>query len=136
LSRFLLLAVVLGISCAAAPPTPTESTTLPTTGSSSQSPSASVHATGTVTFSSCTPDGKCEYQGTITNDGPDCASNVRGVTHLLDATGKDIESQSWEILGRVRRGDTPFSGCCFLKSSVDGHRSVHTDVTSEPLPCI
>jgi len=95
-----------------------------------------LHATGAVTFSSCTPDGKCEFQGTITNDGPDCASNVRGVTHLVDAAGKEIESQAWEILGRVRRGDTPFSGCCFLKPSVDNHRSVHTDVTSEPLPCI
>jgi hypothetical protein len=135
LYRFLLLAGILGISCAAAPPTPSEPT-LPTTGSSSQSPSASVHATGTVTFPSCASDGKCSYEGTITNDGPDCSSNVRGVTHLLDAAGKEIESQSWDILGRVRRGDTPFSGCCFLKTSVDSHRGVHTEVTSEPLPCI
>ena len=132
--RFLLLAVITGISCAAAPSTPTASP-LPT-GNPAQSPSASVRAAGAVTFPSCTPDGKCSYQGTITNDGPDCASNVRGVTHLLDASGKEIEAQPWEILGRVRRGDTPFSACCFLKSSVDNHRSDRTDVTAEPLPCI
>jgi hypothetical protein len=101
-----------------------------------QSPSANVHATGDLNFANCTADGGCSYEGQIVNDGPDCASNVRGVTHLFDASGKEIEAQRWEILGRVRRGNTSYNGCCFSQAAVNAHRTYRTDVTFEPLPCI
>lgn len=99
------------------------------------SPSANVHATGKLSFPSCSAEG-CMYQGTVTNDGPDCASNVRGVTHLFDASGKQLETQPWQILGRVRRGETTYRGCCFTQGSVDSHRGDRTDVSFESLLCI
>jgi hypothetical protein len=98
-------------------------------------PSANVHPTGALSFPSCTAEG-CTFQGSVTNDGPDCASNVRGVTHLFDEPGKEIATQSWEILGRLRRGDRTYSGCCFSQAAVDAFRSYRTDVSFEPLPCI
>ena len=108
----------------------------PTTSSATVSPAANVHATGNLTFSSCSSKGGCTYQGSITNDGPDCASNVRGVTHLFDASGKEIEKQEWEILGRVRRGETSYSGCCFSQTAADTYRTYRTDVSFDPLLCI
>jgi hypothetical protein len=125
------VALVAALSAAVCTSSPTASQPGPM-----PSPSANVHATGEVTFPSCSDDGKCSFEGQVTNDGPDCASNVRGVTHLLDASGKEIEAQPWEILGRVRRGATSFSGCCFSRKSVDTYRSQRTDVSFEPLRCV
>jgi hypothetical protein len=101
-----------------------------------QSPAANVRATGNLTFPGCSSEGKCTYEGRVTNDGPDCASNVRGVTHLFDASGQEIETQQWDILGRVRRGETSYTGCCFSKTAVDTYRTYRTDVAFEPLLCI
>jgi len=120
--------------CGSLPTSPSGSTQSSTDGNF-QSPSANVHATGGITFPRCS-NGTCTFSGSVTNDGPDCASNVRGITHLLDASGKELESQSWEILGRVRGGNTGFSGCCFNQSSVNAYRTHRTDVSFEPLPCI
>jgi hypothetical protein len=78
----------------------------------------------------------CTYSGFVTNDGPDCASNVRGTTHLLDSSGKEFEAQSWVILGRVRGGTTPFSGCCFSQAAINAYRTQRTDVSFDSLPCI
>jgi hypothetical protein len=106
------------------------------TQSTIRSPSANVHATGALTFSGCSAEAGCSYSGFVTNDGPDCASNVRGVTHLLDASGKEIAMQQWEILGRVRGGETSYKGCCFSQAAVDAHSSYRTDVSFEALLCI
>jgi hypothetical protein len=124
------LAAVSAAACGATgepPATPT--TTL--TGS----PSANVHATGKLAFT-CSADGGCSYQGLVTNDGPDCASNVRGVTHLFDASGKEIASQAWKILGRLRRGDASYEGCCFSQAAVDAYSSYRTDVAFDALLCV
>jgi hypothetical protein len=107
-----------------------------TTSNATVSPAANVRATGNLTFASCSSKNGCNYQGLITNDGPDCASNVRGVTHLFDVSGKELEMQKWEILGRVRRGDTSYTGCCFSQTAVDAHRTYRTDVSFDALPCI
>jgi hypothetical protein len=101
-----------------------------------QSPAANVRATGSLAFASCSSEGGCTYQGLITNDGPDCASNVRGVTHLFDASGKEIETQQWDILGRVRRGETSYTGCCFSQTAVNTYRTYRTDVSFDALLCI
>jgi len=101
----------------------------------STTPAANLRATGNLTFASCS-EGRCTYQGLITNDGPDCASNVRGVTHLFDASGKEIETQQWEILGRVRRGETSYTGCCFSQTAVDTYRTYRTDVSFDALLCV
>ena len=95
-----------------------------------------MHATGELRFPSCSAEGQCTYQGSLTNDGPDCASNVRGVTHLYGASGEEIEKQEWEILGRVRRGETSYKGCCFSETAVKTYRTYRTDVSFEALPCV
>src|SRR6266581_3480356 len=100
-------------------------------GQSRRSPTgrrAPTPSSSTRSWASCS-EGRCTYQGLITNDGPDCASNVRGVTHLFDASGKEIETQQWEILGRVRRGETSYTGCCFSQTAVDTYSTYRTDVS-------
>lgn len=126
---------LIALSAAVCGSTLTEPTP-PAAGGGTQSPSANVHATGNLSFSNCPSDGRCTYEGQVVNDGPDCASNVRGVTHLFDASGKEIEKQQWEILGRVRRGQTAYTGCCFSQPAVNAYRTYRTDVTFEPLACI
>ena len=106
------------------------------TQSAVQSAAANVHATGKLSFTDCSPQGGCSYQGLVTNDGPDCASNVRGVTHLFDASGKELAAQQWEILGRLRRGEAAYQGCCFSQAAVDAYRSYRSDVSFDALPCI
>jgi hypothetical protein len=123
---------LVALSAAVCGSTPTQSTTSSTT----QSPATNVRATGNLTFASCSSEGRCTYQGLITNDGPDCASNVRGVTHLFDASGKEIETQQWDILGRVRRGETSYTGCCFSQTAVNTYRTYRTDVSFDALLCI
>jgi hypothetical protein len=87
-------------------------------------------------FSSCTNDG-CAFEGTVVNDGPGCAKNVTGVTHLLDADGKELEARSWTLDGRVRpRLEVAFSGCCFSSKAVGLYKSSRTEVSAEPLECI
>jgi len=100
--RFLLLAI-LGISCAAAPPTPTDST-LPTTGSSFQSPSASVHAIGTVTFPSCASDGKCSYDFLERAVGSEERADGSGSRDGHRKRGADLERQHREDRRRADRG--------------------------------
>lgn len=128
----LFVVVFSAAVCGSTPTEPTQSMMSIT----SQSPEAKVRAIGNLTFSSCSADGKCQYQGLITNDGPDCASNVRGVTHLFDASGKEIETQEWDILGRVRRGETPYTGCCFSQAALNAYRTYRTDVSFNALLCI
>ena len=130
---FLVAASATG--CAPTSAGPTQSTTTTTASGTTQSPSANVRATGSLTFGTCSSDG-CAYQGFVTNDGPDCASNVRGVTHLFDASGQEIAMQQWEILGRVRGGQTAYSGCCFSQAAVNAYRTFRTDVSFEALRCI
>ena len=87
-------------------------------------------------ISSCTNDG-CAFDGTVVNDGPGCAKNVTGVTHLLDADGKELEARSWTLDGRVRpRLEVPFNGCCFSSKAVASYKSSRTEVSAEPLECI
>jgi len=90
-----------------------------------------------LTFPRCTADGGCTFEGVVVNEGPGCAKNVAGVTHLLDAAGKEIEARPWTLNGRVRpRIEVPFDGCCFSAAAVDAHKSSRTEVTAEPLECI
>ena len=87
-------------------------------------------------FSTCTNDG-CVFEGTLVNDGPGCARNVTGVTHLLDADGKELEARPWTLDGRVRpRVQTPFGGCCFSSKAVGSYKRSRTEVSAEPLECI
>ena len=100
-------------------------------------PPAMVHAIGNLSFPNCS-DGKCAYEGQIINDGPECAVTVHGVTHLFDAAGKEIETQQWEVLGRVRPVPTPtaYTACCFSQTAVSTYRTYRTDVSFAPLKCI
>src|SRR5262249_52036767 len=85
-------------------------TCAPTHPTPSTTTSAKVHAVENLSFPSCSSDGRCLYQGFIFNDGPDCASNVRGITHLFDASGHEIEAQQWEIGGRVLPTQSQYNG--------------------------
>ena len=110
---------------------PTEATSPPTT------PSTTVHAIGNLSFDSYAAGSDCKFQGLVINDGPECASNVRGVTHLFDASRKEIESRQWELAGRIRPAEQrPFSGCCFSTRAVNAQVTSRTDVSFEVLPCI
>jgi len=127
----LLLVAIFTAVCGASPTTPASSDQR-----GGGPPAAAVRPSGTLTFPSCAADGTCTFQGEVTNDGPDCASNVRGVTRLFDASGQELEAKPWEILGRVRRGATSFTGCCFVRASVENYRTYRTDATFEPLLCV
>jgi hypothetical protein len=119
------MGLALGAGCSADSASPTLSQSDPT-----------VRAVGDLTFSSC-GSGGCSFEGAVVNDGPGCVSNVRGVTHLLDASGKEIESQPWTIDGRVRPGQqAPFTGCCFSAAAKDAQTTHRTEVTFTPIQCI
>jgi hypothetical protein len=96
-----------------------------------------VRVTGTIAFSNCGSSAGCTFEGQVLNDAGSCVSNVRGVVHLLDAAGSDIEARSWTINGRVRPGQTvAFSGCCFSASAVNGRASERTEVLFNTIACI
>ena len=129
-----LLAAALSSACSGETLTAPMNTTTATT---SGAPSASVRALSNLSFTSCTSDGNCSFEGQILNDGPDCAKNVRGVTHLLDASGTEIEQRQWTVVGRVRPGlPEAFSGCCFSSNAVSAQRGSRTEVFFEPLLCV
>jgi hypothetical protein len=129
--------VLAMLGTAACGPTPTESTATTTTiGQFPQEPNANVHASGSLTIQTCA-DGQCGFEGEVTNDGPDCASNIKGITHLFDESDQELESRSWVMDGRLRRGvPRPFVGCCFSQSIINAYRRSRTDVTFDPLLCI
>ena len=127
-----LVAAGMLISGCGDPSTPT----LAQSQSGSGSDSAKVRSTGTLSFVDCAGTG-CTAEGTIVNDGPSCVSNVKGVTHLLDTGGKEIEAQSWTINGRVRP-DAPktYRACCFTANAKDRYASFHVDITFQTIDCI
>ncbi len=100
-------------------------------------PAPNLRTVGSINFTNCGSSAGCSFDGNVTNDGPGCVSNVRGETHLLDGSGKDLEVQSWTVNGRLRPGQqVPFSGCCFSSSAVNAHASEHTDIKYNPIQCI
>ena len=103
---------------------------------SSGSDSAKLRSTGSLNFVDCGSAG-CTAEGTIVSDGPGCVSNVKGVTHLLDASGKEIEAQSWTINGRVRpNAPRTYQACCFSSNSKERYSSFNVEITSQPIDCI
>ena len=126
-------AAAMAIECANRAPTDATPVAPTTTG---PSPAVTLHAMGTVEILSCTPDGGCKYQGRIVNEGG-CVKNVHGITHLLDASGNEIEKQEWSINGRMRpKQEADFNGCCFSNRAVNAQRSSRTEVFAEELECI
>lgn len=98
--------------------------------------SEGIRPVGALNLTNCGAGG-CEFDGEVQFDGPGCISNVRGVTHLLDASGKELASQPWTINGRMRPGQRmPFKGCCFSTDAVKAHTSDRTDVTYNTIQCI
>ena len=129
-----IVGLSLGVGCM-----DTMDPTSPTTSMQTQSQVTTpvLRATGDVTFSNCGSSAGCTFTGSVISDGPGCASNIRGVTHLLDQDGKEIASQSWTINGRVRPGQTlTFTGCCFNSADVNRHAKQQTDVTAMTIECI
>lgn len=98
---------------------------------------ASVRAVGALSFSPCTTLLGCTFQGGVINDGPDCATNVRGVTHLFGASGAEIEQRQWTIvLFRLRAAEQAlYNDCCFTNASATAQRSYRTDVFFDAVKC-
>ena len=87
-----VFAAAMAIECANRAPTdatPTAATTTLT----SPSPAITLRAMGTVEILSCTPDGGCQYQGRVVNEGG-CVKNVHGITHLLTFNTTDFQRYS------------------------------------------
>ncbi len=106
------------------------------TNSTGGGPSAGVRVLPQVSFPSCT-DAGCTVQGTLVNDGPDCAVSVQGVTHLLDEAGTEVGAVNWSFDYRLRPGhDETISGCCVTPAAAQATRSSRTDVTFRALQCI
>jgi len=127
-----LFAAVLGVECSGDTMVKPDNTDTSVNGAQS----AKVRVLSEVRFPSCT-DGQCQIEGTLVNDGPDCATSVRGVTHLLDADGKELTSVNWTFGARLRPNrQEQFSGCCISEKTMQAQRSSRTDVSFEALQCI
>lgn len=99
-------------------------------------PVANVRALANLSFPSCGLGG-CTYQGLIINDGPDCATNVRGVTHLFDSDRTEIEAQQWSVPNRMRLAEQVlYSGCCFRQSNANAPGTYRTDVFFDAVKCL
>lgn len=98
---------------------------------------ANVRAVGSLSFSPCTTTLGCTFQGGVVNDGPDCATNIRGVTHLFGANGVELEQRQWTIvLFRLRAAEQAlYNDCCFTNASATAQRSYRTDVFSDAAKC-
>lgn len=83
---------------------------------------ADIVDSGTVTITSCSGK-KCRYRLEIENKGQGCANNVRGVLTLVKKSGREVESDEWQLdpttVIRPGKTITLANECCFSKNSVE-----------------
>jgi hypothetical protein len=72
-------------------------------------PVAVVVDTGVSQVTNCLPlVNVCSFQAEIRNQGPDCASNIRGTVRFADKNNTIIASENWTTGGGTLRRDERF----------------------------
>ncbi len=101
-------------------------------------PPAVLSATGDLEFFCDLVALECEYEGEAINDGPGCATNVRGVTRLLDPMGAELDSDEWALDPArtiVSAESFLYHDCCFSIGDKENMGSYQTDIFWDDVRC-
>jgi hypothetical protein len=100
-------------------------------------PTANLSTQGNMTFS-CSAFLGCTFQGEAKNTGQGCATNVRGVSRLLDPAGAEIDRADWNLVlsRKIRPAETfLYDGCCFTSIAVAAPGSYKTQLSWDDVGC-
>lgn len=100
-------------------------------------PSANLTLRGTLNFTSCVI-GQCSFEGEGVNNGPGCATNVRGITRLMNTSNTEIARAAWNLASnrRVRPNEAfLYDGCCFTTTAANTPGSYVTEFTWDSIAC-
>jgi hypothetical protein len=113
-------------------------------GASTSTPSPSVVASGPLQLAGCSgapgaATETCSFNGSMTNNGPGCATDITGTTNSSDSNGATVGSASWTFSGTLAVGQTATyvgSGLAEVVNLVNNGSAIyHTLISATPVTC-